>query len=87
MICVSLTSSDLGQLRKDIAKAAQVADAIEIRLDYLPVNADLSAILGARPKPIIVTCRRVDDGGKYDRDQDLDDIVWTVEPESGGEDQ
>jgi len=69
MICVSLTSSDLGQLRKDIARAAQVADAIEIRLDYLPVNADLSAILGARPKPMIVTCRRVDDGGKYDGDE------------------
>ncbi len=69
MICVSLTSSNLGDLRKDVAKAAQVADAIEIRLDYLPVNVDLQAVLAARPKPIIVTCRRVQDGGKYDGDE------------------
>ena len=69
MICISLTSTSLGQLRKDIAQAARVADAIEIRLDYLPVNADLSAAFAARPKPMIVTCRRVQDGGKYDGDE------------------
>jgi len=69
MLCVSLTSSNLGQLHNDIAKAARDADAIEIRLDYLPVNADLSATIRARPKPIIVTCRRVGDGGRYDGDE------------------
>ena len=69
MICVSLTSSDLAQLQKDITRAAEVADAIEIRLDYLPVNVDLTAVLGAKPKPVVVTCRRVEDGGKYEGDE------------------
>ncbi|NQT18698.1 MAG: type I 3-dehydroquinate dehydratase, partial [Planctomycetes bacterium] len=69
MICVSLASSDLAQLQQDITAAARVADAIEIRLDYLPMNIDLTAVLAARPKPIIVTCRRMHDGGKYEGDE------------------
>jgi len=68
MICVSLMSSDLGQLRKDIAAAAPVADLIEIRLDYLPDTADIGGVLAKRPKPVIVTYRRVEDGGRYDGD-------------------
>jgi len=68
MICVSLMSGDLGKLRKDIAAAAPVADLIEIRLDYLPDTTDIGGILAKRPKPVIVTYRRVEDGGLYDGD-------------------
>ena len=68
MICVSLMSGDLEQLRKDVALAASVADLIEIRLDYLPDTADLGGILAKRPKPVIVTYRRVEDGGRYGGD-------------------
>jgi len=68
MICVSLTSSDPDKLRADIRKAADVADVIEIRLDYLTVNVDIGHVLANKPKPIIVTCRRVADGGLYDGD-------------------
>jgi len=68
MICVSLTSTDLDKLAADVRKAAAVADVIEIRLDYVSVNVDIGPILANKPKPIIVTCRRVADGGRYDGD-------------------
>ncbi|HUS58664.1 MAG TPA: shikimate dehydrogenase [Planctomycetota bacterium] len=68
MICISLTSTDLDKLHKDMSRAAKLADVIEVRLDYLPDNIDIGAVLAGRPKPVIVTCRRVEDGGLYDSD-------------------
>ena len=68
MICISLTSSNLEQLRKDMAAAAPLADLIEIRLDYLPDTADIGEIIACRPKPVIATYRRIEDGGRYEAD-------------------
>ena len=69
MICVSLTSPTLEQLKQDMARAARVADVIEVRLDYLPLGTDVSPALADRPKPVIATCRRTADGGRYDGDE------------------
>ena len=68
MICISLTSGDLNQLHKDMAAAAPLADLIEIRLDYLPDTADLGEVIASRPKPVIATYRRIEDGGRYEGD-------------------
>jgi 3-dehydroquinate dehydratase / shikimate dehydrogenase len=65
MICVAL-----GRTRHRMMIAAHQALAdqgvglVELRVDWLR-NADLSRVIKVRPTPIIVTCRRPEDGGRW----------------------
>ena len=52
----------------DVLNAMKVADIIELRLDLFSTFPDERKISGIE-KPIIVTIRRVEDGGKYDGDE------------------
>lgn len=49
------------------AKAAAMdgADWLELRLDLWPATHDLPALLRAVPLPVLVACRRPEDGGMY----------------------
>jgi len=66
MICVAI-----GEQRIDDVLAAQrrLADAgaklVELRLDYLQEPISLRRLLEHRPTPVIVTCRRPRDGGRF----------------------
>jgi len=44
----------------------QGAQLVELRLDYIKGDINLKRLLSERPGPVIVTCRRVADGGKYE---------------------
>jgi len=48
-----------------ISKAASVADYIELRLDYLRERPDFGVLLAEKPRPIIATYRRNDQGGSF----------------------
>lgn len=47
--------------------AEQGADLVEIRLDYIRREVNLQRLIHERPCPIIITCRRAQDGGKWQK--------------------
>jgi len=66
IICVSIAR---GRHRHMIAEhkhlVEQGAKLVELRLDYIVRDVNLGRLLGERPCPVIVTCRRERDGGKW----------------------
>jgi 3-dehydroquinate dehydratase/shikimate dehydrogenase len=45
--------------------AEQGAELVELRLDYINGPVNLKRLLADRPCPVVITCRRKRDGGKY----------------------
>src|SRR5262249_18584234 len=73
-ICVPITERRADAFLAAITEAAELADAIELRLDYLDED-DLSAVmerlprqLAALAKPAILTFRPREQGGQRDVD-------------------
>jgi 3-dehydroquinate dehydratase/shikimate dehydrogenase len=70
-----LTAETLEAMRSEMSAAkAQGADLAECRLDYLdhlPGEDELQGLLTATPLPLIVTCRPVRQGGRYNGDESL----------------
>jgi 3-dehydroquinate dehydratase/shikimate dehydrogenase len=66
MICVSIGrtrhSSIIAEHRHLAEKGAEL---VELRLDYMRKRPDLGKLLDDRPTPVIVTCRRRDDRGRW----------------------
>ena len=66
MICVSIAR---GRHRHMIAEhrhlVQQGAKLVELRLDYINGEVNLRRLLADRPSPVVVTCRRARDGGKW----------------------
>ncbi len=71
MICVSIGR---GRHRHVIAEhrhlVEQGAELVELRLDYINGEINLKRLLTDRPGPVVVTCRRERDGGKYAGSED-----------------
>ncbi len=64
MICVPIVATTMEQALRDMREASARADIIELRIDYLHSN-DLGRLLAERSRPVIVTNRRQEDGGKH----------------------
>jgi len=66
MICVSIGR---GRHRHMIAEyrhlAEQGAKLVELRLDYITGAVNLKRLIADRPCPVVITCRRSADGGKW----------------------
>jgi 3-dehydroquinate dehydratase/shikimate dehydrogenase len=66
MICVSIAR---GRHRHVIAEhrhlVQQGAKLVELRLDYINGEVNLRRLLVERPSPVVITCRRERDGGKW----------------------
>ena len=66
MICVSIGR---GRHRHVIAEhqhlVEQGAKLVELRLDYINGEINLKRLIAERPCPVVVTCRRQRDGGKF----------------------
>ena len=71
MICVSIGR---GRHRHMIAEHRHLVDngirLVELRLDYLQGEVQVKRLLKDRPCPVIVTCRRKVDGGRWEHDED-----------------
>ena len=71
MICVSI-----GRTRHKMvvlehrALAARGAQFVELRLDWLQNTPDLGFLLNERPTPVILTCRRPQDQGRWRGSED-----------------
>ena len=69
-ICVSLTETTTEATLARMAALAPVADLFEVRADFIR-DLDLTALLGARTKPLLYTCRPESEGGRWpDADAD-----------------
>jgi len=64
MICVPITAITTAGALQEIQQAEEVADILELRIDYL-ADPDLAKLLAARKKPLIATNRKTDEGGKF----------------------
>jgi len=71
MICVSIGR---GRHRHMIAEHRHLVDngiaLVELRLDYLQGEVQVRRLLKDRPCPVIVTCRRKSDGGRWEYSED-----------------
>ncbi|HJQ69161.1 MAG TPA: shikimate dehydrogenase [Blastocatellia bacterium] len=75
-VCAVITEETTAAARARMREAAQAADMIEIRLDYLrdfdftkPEN--LGSLLEDKPLPVIITCRSADEGGRQMIDDEI----------------
>jgi 3-dehydroquinate dehydratase / shikimate dehydrogenase len=66
MICVSLGRTRHKMVTAEHAALAQRgAQLVELRMDWLQRSPDLGRLVSDRPTPVIVTCRRPADGGRW----------------------
>jgi 3-dehydroquinate dehydratase/shikimate dehydrogenase len=71
MICVSIGR---GRHRHMVAEHRHLVDQgaklVELRVDYINGEVNLKRLVADRPGPVIITCRRQVDGGKYNRGEE-----------------
>ncbi|MEY3174227.1 MAG: Shikimate dehydrogenase [Planctomycetota bacterium] len=66
MICVSLgRTRHSSMIEEHRALAAKGAELVEFRLDYMRNRPDIGRLLKDRPTPVVVTCRRKADRGRW----------------------
>jgi 3-dehydroquinate dehydratase/shikimate dehydrogenase len=71
MICVSIgRTRHKMMILEQRALAEQGAELVELRLDYLSRIPDLNRLIHERPTPVVVTCRRKQDRGRWRWDED-----------------
>ncbi|MCE5266980.1 MAG: type I 3-dehydroquinate dehydratase, partial [Planctomycetaceae bacterium] len=66
MICVSIGR---GRHRHVLAEHRHLVDQgarlVELRLDYINGEVNLKRLVADRPCPVVISCRRAVDGGKF----------------------
>lgn len=66
MICVSLgRTRHSSMMAEHHALAGKKAELVELRVDYMRKRPDIGLLLRDRPTPVIVTCRRRTDRGRW----------------------
>jgi|HubBroStandDraft_6_1064221.scaffolds.fasta_scaffold21972_2 3-dehydroquinate dehydratase/shikimate dehydrogenase len=66
MLCISVAPVSRKLAKADLLNAAGQCDLIELCLDHLLKEPDVGDMLQGIPKPILVACRRPQDGGKFE---------------------
>ncbi|MFO0926658.1 MAG: type I 3-dehydroquinate dehydratase [Gemmataceae bacterium] len=66
MICISIAQESRRFALADMVNSGRVGDLLELRLDRFAKAADIGELLAAKPKPVIISCRRPRDGGHWD---------------------
>jgi 3-dehydroquinate dehydratase / shikimate dehydrogenase len=71
MLCVTVARTRHKHMIAEHAEVAeQGAKLVELRLDYIGRSIDLARLLKNRPTPVVVTCRRREDGGRWERSEE-----------------
>jgi 3-dehydroquinate dehydratase/shikimate dehydrogenase len=65
MICISISQESRWFALVDMYNARSQCDLLEVRLDRFVGPADVGELLASKPKPVIMTCRRADEGGDW----------------------
>jgi len=66
MICISINQESRRFALVDMLNAAPQCDLLEVRLDRFGKAPELGELLAKKPKPVIMSCRRAQDGGAWD---------------------
>jgi 3-dehydroquinate dehydratase/shikimate dehydrogenase len=67
MICVSINQESRRLALADMLNAArQGGDLLEVRLDRFGKAPDVGELIASKPRPVIFSCRRPEDGGNWD---------------------
>ena len=66
MICISINQESRRLALADMLNAARQADLLEVRLDRFGKAPDVGELVAKKPKPVIMSCRRPQDGGFWD---------------------
>jgi len=66
MICISINQESRRLALADMLNAKAFGDFLEVRLDRFGKSPDIGEIIAAKPRPVIMTCRRPEDGGFWD---------------------
>ena len=64
MICLSLSGDSMAAVLKKMAACPPAAAIIELRIDLI-ADLDLTALLRAKSRPVIITNRRREEGGGF----------------------
>ncbi len=68
MLCVTIgRSRHKAMIAEYNFLAEQGAELVEMRLDYIGRHIDLKRLLEKRPCPVVITCRRREDGGRWEK--------------------
>ncbi len=71
MLCVTVGRTKHSNTIADYQRAAeQGAKLVEMRLDYIGRSVDLRRLLASRPCPLLITCRRREDGGRWEKTEE-----------------
>ena len=67
MLCVPITATTTEEFLMDMKAASELADIVELRLDYINnIKAvDIETLIRAKARPVIATCRPEREGGKF----------------------
>lgn len=65
MICISINQESRRLALVDMLNAAPQCDLLEIRLDRFDKAPELSELLAHKPRPVIMSCRRPQEGGNW----------------------
>ena len=71
MLCVTIGRTRHKSTIQDFHELAeQGAQLVELRLDFIAKPVDLKRLLASRPCPVVITCRRREDGGRWERTEE-----------------
>ena len=70
MICVTVTPTSRQLAKVDLLNAARFGDVIELCLDHLTKEPDVKDLISAVDKPVIISCRRKEDGGAWEGNEE-----------------
>lgn len=65
MICISIAQESRRFALVDMLNAARQCDLLEIQMDRFEKAPDVGELLENKPKPVILSCRRPQDGGNW----------------------
>jgi 3-dehydroquinate dehydratase/shikimate dehydrogenase len=66
MICISIAQESRRLALADMVNAAKQCDLIEVRLDRFAKAPEVGELVANKPKPVIFSCRRRQDGGEWE---------------------
>ncbi|HBE72322.1 MAG TPA: shikimate dehydrogenase [Planctomycetaceae bacterium] len=71
MLCVTIgRSRHKAMIAEYQHLGEQGIDLVEMRLDYIGRHIDLGRLLKKKHAPVVITCRRREDGGRWDKSED-----------------
>lgn len=70
MYCISIAQESRRLALADMLNASRQCDLLELRLDFFEKAPDLTELFAAKPRPVIVSCRRPRDGGRWEGNED-----------------